>query len=530
MAPNLKKELLISVNPSTLEEVGQVEHTHPEDVPNIVQRARDAMPAWRDKGIDARIKIMKRAQDLLLKQSEEIAELISKEMGRPFSEALGVEVEAGVDLLYYYWKHAHRFLRNRRVWLHHPFFMLRKSTIHFQPLGVLTNITPWNWPLLIPLGVIGPALMSGNAMLFKPSEYTPLCGEHIRNLFVQAGVPEDIFINLHGGPEVGQALVFSDTEKVFFTGSTNVGQIVMEQGAPSLKKVVLELGGHDPAIVCEDADADIASSGILWGAMNNCGQNCNGIERVYVHETIADRFTELLVRKAEMLRVGDGMDEETDIGPLATELQFEKILSIVQHARKSGMEILTGGNPIEGKKGYFFEPTVIRCDPDQSRIVDEEVFGPVVFVQAVEDDAEAIRLANESQYGLAASVWTSNPKYGQKIAQQIEAGSVMVNDSVVSFGITEAGWTGIKKSGIGWMHGEKGLDEMVNMQFINIDSHFRSQNLWWFPYGPDLIHSLRKGMVLLFDRNPFKKLVTLPAILRHLAGFLLFNTRKSRKL
>ncbi|NQT27058.1 aldehyde dehydrogenase [candidate division KSB1 bacterium] len=530
MTPDSRTDMIVSINPSTLEEVGRVPHTHPEDVPDLVQKAREAYPAWRDKGIDARIEIMKRAQDLLLKQAEEIAELITLEMGRPFTEALTVEVEASVDLLYYDWKHAHRFLRNRRVWLHHPFFMLRKSYIHCQPLGVLTNITPWNWPLLIPLGVIGPALLSGNAMLFKPSEYTPLTGDRIRDLFIQAGVPEDIFINLHGSSEVGQALVFSDTEKVFFTGSTNVGQIVMEQGAPSLKKIVLELGGHDPAIVCEDADVDISSSGVLWGAMNNCGQNCNGIERVYMHENVADRFTDLLVEKTQKLRIGDGMDPDTDIGPLATELQFEKILSVVQHAQKSGMEILTGGNPIQDKKGYYFEPTVIRCDPSGPEIPDDEAFGPVVFVRSVQDDVEAIRLANDSQFGLAGSVWTSNSRHGQRIAQQIESGSVMVNDSVCSFGITEAGWTGIKKSGVGWMHGEKGLDEMVNMQFINIDTNSKSQNFWWFPYGPDVLKGIRVGMTLLFDRNWFKKLATLPAILCHLAGYLLINRKQSKKL
>lgn len=529
MQSDSQNEMLISRNPSTLAEVGRVPRTRPEDIPDLVRRARDAVPAWRDRGLDARIQIMKRAQDLLLQQSETVAELITLEMGRPFTEALAVEIEAGVDLLYYYWKHVHRFLRNRRVWLHHPFFMLRKSMIHFQPLGVLTNITPWNWPLLIPLGVIGPALLAGNAMLFKPSEYTPLTGERICDLFLQAGVPEDILINLHGGPDVGQAVVCSRTEKIFFTGSTQVGQIVMEQAAPSLKKVVLELGGHDPAIVCEDADADIASSGILWGAMNNCGQNCNGIERVYVHEHIADQFTDLLVNKTRKLRVGDGMDPNSDIGPLATEAQFQKILAIVQQAGASGMEILTGGKPIK-KKGYYFEPTVIRCDPHGPDIPDEEVFGPVVFVRPVCDDAEAIRLANDSQYGLAASVWTSRSRHGQRIAQQIESGSVMVNDSVVSFGITEAGWTGIKKSGVGWMHGEKGLDEMVNMQFINIDPHSGTQNFWWFPYGSEISDVLRAGMVLLFHRSGFKKLKALPAILRHLAGYLLINRKKSRKL
>ncbi len=521
---------LISVNPSTLDEAGHVPVTPVKQISDLAQQAREAYPAWRDIGIDARIKVIKNAQNLLLEDAENMAELITKEMGRPFIEALTLEVEAGIDLLYYYWKHAHNFLRDRRVWLHHPFFILRQSYVHFQPLGVLTNITPWNWPLLIPLGVIAPALLAGNAVLFKPSEYTPLVGDRIRDLFVQAGLPEKCFINIHGAAEAGKKLIASDTEKIFFTGSTHVGQKVMEQAASDLKKVVLELGGHDPAIVCEDADLDIASSGILWGAMNNCGQNCNGIERIYINHKIADTFTELLVNKTEKLRVGDGMDTNTDIGPLSSELQYKKLKRIIKHARHQGMEILTGGNPIDTKQGFFFEPTVIQCPEHMTNIPDEEIFGPVVFLKTVKDDTEAIQLANDSQFGLAASVWTSNMRHGKHIAGQIESGSVMINDSVVSFGITEAGWTGIKKSGVGWMHGEKGLDEMVNMQFINVDRQYHSQNFWWFPYGLDILKGIRKGMILLFHTNWFKKLATLPAILKHLSGYLLIDRKKSQKL
>ncbi|HDQ44932.1 MAG TPA: aldehyde dehydrogenase family protein [bacterium] len=526
----IESERLVSLNPATLEPVGSVALTDPADLPGRVRQARSAFPAWREAGLDARIRIIRRAEELLCAQAEEIARLITLEMGRPFAEAFTTEVEASIDLLYYYWKHAHKFLRDRRVPLHSVFFKTRKSFIHFQALGVVANITPWNWPLLIPLGVIVPALLAGNAVLFKPSEYTPLVGEKIREVFIRAGVPEDILINVHGGAEAGRAASASGVEKVFFTGSTAVGQAVMAQAAALLTKVVLELGGNDPAVVLDDADVEIASSGILWGGFNNCGQNCNAVERVFVHRRIYDRFVSRLVEKSGCLRIGDGMDSGTDIGPLATGAQRDKINRIVRAARNSGMDILAGGNTLPDKKGNFFTPTLITCEGNGDVIPDEEVFGPILYLKPVRDDDEAVRLANASQFGLAASVWTSNLRRGERIARQLESGTVMINDAVVSFGMTEAGWTGIKKSGVGWMHGEKGLDEMVNMQYINADPLFHTQKMWWFPYSEKMVAAIRAGLVFLFSRNILKQAAAVPAVLKHFTGYLVLNRPKRDKL
>jgi acyl-CoA reductase-like NAD-dependent aldehyde dehydrogenase len=450
-------------------------------------------------------------------------------MGRPYAESFAVEVEAGIDLIGYYAKRATEFLKERRVPLHHVLFMRRDSRVHFQPLGVMGVICPWNWPLLIPLGTLVPALLAGNSVVFKPSELTPLVGEQIRACFIMAGIPESVFQIIHGDGHTGSALVKSSADKIFFTGSTGVGQKVMETAARMLKKAVLELGGSDPAIVCDDADTDYSASGIMWGGFSNCGQNCNSIERIFVHEKLFSDFLDRLVAKTRQLRIGDGLDEKTDMGPLASENQLKKIQNFILKAVHEGAVIETGGIAIPGKTGFFFEPTIISSKSPLKSLAGEEWFGPVVVVVPVQSDDEAIRYANDSVFGLAASVWTGNRKHGLRVARSLEAGSVMINDVLVSFGITEAGWTGVKKSGIGWVHGEKGLDEMVNIQYLNVDMQNKIQKIWWFPYGPDLIEALNAGMNFLFHRNPVNRIRALPGVLKHFTPYLILNSKRKGK-
>jgi len=304
----------------------------------------------------------------------------------------------------------------------------------------------------------------------------------------------------------------------------------MEEGAARLRKSVLEMGGSDPAIVCEDADIDIAASGIVWGAFSNCGQNCNGIERVYVHESVADALISRVVEKVQKLRPGEGMEASTDIGPLATEAQFKKIGRIVKQLRSQGGQVLTGGGPLEHRKGYFFEPTVVQLSSEANSFIDEEIFGPLVMITPVRDDDEAVALANRTQFGLASSVWTANRHHGYRIARRIEAGTVMINDCIVSFGMQEAGWTGVKKSGVGWVHGEKGLDEMVNIKFINYDPQMHMQKFWWFPYSGNVQQGMKAGLEFLYDKSLIRRLTAVPETLRHFWKYLLKNSRRREKL
>ena len=526
----MNNKYLSSLNPATLEEVGKVEATSSSQVNEIVKKAWSAFPKWRDMGLTKRTAILKKIQQQLLSRSEEFARLITIEMGKPIHESLGLEVHSCIDIIGYYVKNADTFLGERRVPLHHLLFIRRGSWLHCEPLGVLGVISPWNWPLLIPLNSIVPALLSGNAVVFKHSEWTPVLAEKMRNLFVENGVPEDVFQIIQGGAKQGKALVESPVAKIFFTGSTRVGKIIYNSAAQQLKKCVLEMGGSDAAIVCNEADVEYATSGILWGGFSNCGQNCNSIERVFVHQNIFDDFLEILVRKIKKVRIGSGEAEDSDIGPLASRQQFDKIKSIVEQSKKAGDTILTGGRPLKNKEGYFFQPTVILREASCIQEDMEEVFGPVVYLTSVSDDDEAVRLANKSKYGLAASVWTCQKKKGLQIARRLLTGTVMINDAIVSFGMAEAGWTGAKQSGIGWVHGEKGLDEMVNIKYLNYEPQNRIQKFWWFPYSKEMVTTFWSALQFLFSKSFVRKMANLLPVLKRISSYMLFNRRRSDKL
>jgi len=522
-------EKINSINPATLETVGQTEQTPPEKIEEIVLNAHKAFLRWRGSGLDKRSQIIKEAQQLLLAHKENISRLITLEMGRPINESLALEVSGAIDIMGYYAKRANKFLDDRKIPLHHMLFKRRKSYMYFEPLGVLGIISPWNWPLLIPIGIIVPALLSGNTVIFKPSEFTPLTGQKIRDIFIEAGVPEHSFQIVQGGAAQGQALINAGIEKIFFTGSTGVGHNIFKQCACLLMKNVLEMGGSDPAIVCEDADLDITSSGLIWGGFCNCGQNCNSIEHIYLNEKIEARLITLLIEKTKQIRSGNGLDNDTDMGPLGNQAQLEKMEDFVKQAQEKGAKVLCGGKRIN-KKGYFFEPTLILWDKSIPQPVNKEIFGPIVLLTPVKDDDEAIALANHSTFGLASSIWTGSKNRGEKLSRRIEAGTVMINDVIVSFGIAEAGWTGIKNSGLGWVHGEKGLDEMVNIKYINRDPQSHTQKLWWFPYTTKMLESMKKGLDLLFSKSISKRIAAIPGVLKSFASYLFINRKKKDKM
>lgn len=524
-----KKEL-VSINPANGETVGTLAQTTVKEVSQKVKAANKVWHHWRTVGLQQRTEILKQAQHLLLEQSESVARLISAEMGRPFIESLVMEVEATIDLIDYYTGKSHKLLTDRSMSLHNLFFKRKSCYLHHQPLGVFAVISPWNWPLLIPMGTIIPALLAGNCIVFKHSEITPLVGRRIEELLCRAGIPKDVFQSVCGQGQTGQALIASDVAKIFFTGSTLVGRKVMQQAAASLKKCVLELGGNDPALVCEDADIDNSSSGIVWGALNNCGQNCNSIERVYVNKKIADDFIKLLINKTKVLRLGNGMNSNTDIGPLASEQQLNKIKTIVEQATKEGHKLLCGGEVAKSMNGYFFQPTLFLREARALHPLDQEIFGPVLFVTPVDDDEQAIQLANTSNFGLSASVWTQNIQNGRRIASDLACGNVMINDCIVSFGFAELSWSGVKQSGIGWVHGEKGLDEMVNIQYITIEKQSHIQKFWWFPYSSKMIRAIQAGLDFLFAPSLRKKIVAIPTLLQHFSGYFLKNSKKAEKL
>jgi succinate-semialdehyde dehydrogenase/glutarate-semialdehyde dehydrogenase len=472
---------LVSVDPSTLQELGRVPISTEEQIQQALAAARRAQPAWGALSFKARAQSILRAKRLLLERQEELCELLAREVGKPAFEALAGEVLPVANLMDYFARKSERLLSGERFTL--SVFRNKKSRIQYFPLGVVGIISPWNYPFSIPMGEVVMALMAGNAVLLKPSEYTPLAGVWIGELFRRAGLPEDVLQILSGDGAAGAALAGSAIDKIFFTGSVRTGRKVAEAAARRLLPCVLELGGKDAMIVCADAPFERTVNGALWGGFSNCGQACASVERLYVVEPIAERFIKALVEKTKALRVGGAGPPPNDIGPLNNAKQLGIVTDQVNDAIAQGAKVLTGGRPLAARPGYFFEPTILVNVTNSMRIMQEETFGPVLPIIVVKDEAEAVREANRSNYGLLASVWTRDTQRGQQIAAQVEAGTVIINDVLYTHAAAETPWFGVKESGLGVTHSKHGLREFARMKHINWDLLPMKTNPWWFPYS-----------------------------------------------
>jgi succinate-semialdehyde dehydrogenase/glutarate-semialdehyde dehydrogenase len=412
-----------------------------------------------------------------------------------------MELLPTVDALHWCAKAGPKILADEKVRMSQAFLMSKKGRFTYEPIGVVGVIAPWNYPWSIPFGEVAIALMAGNGVVLKPASLTPLLGEAIRRVFEKGGLPEGLIRVVHGGGAVGDALAKSSVGKVFFTGSVEVGRKVGEVCAQRLKGSVLELGGKDPMIVCADADLGNAVSGAVWGGFANAGQTCSGIERVYVEREIADRFVEGVAEEARRLRLGDPLQWETEIGPMTAASQYEIVVDLIEDAVASGATKLCGGpTEVAGLSGKFIAPTVLTGVTHEMRIMREEVFGPVLPIVVVEDDQEAIELANDSEFGLGASVWTKDRQKGERIARRIESGMVWVNDHSFSHGACQCAWGGVKNSGVGRSHSKFGFYECVNIK-MNAWEPGLTRDFWWHPYDRDLGEAVRASAKLLYGKG-----------------------------
>jgi succinate-semialdehyde dehydrogenase/glutarate-semialdehyde dehydrogenase len=487
---------IVSINPATLEELGRFSVASAAEVNGAVARARAAQPVWAALSYRNRARYILKARRALYDRQNEITGIISDETGKPSFEALSTEVFPVADLMSHFAAKTEKILRDERFTL--AVFRNKRSMITYEPLGVVGIISPWNFPFAIPMGEVVMALMAGNTVVLKPSEYTPLVADAIKRLMAAAGFPEGVFQVIQGDGSTGSALVGSAVDKIFFTGSVRTGRAIAESAAKRLMPVVLELGGKDPMIVCEDAPFERTVKGAVWGAFANCGQVCASVERLYVAEPIAEKFIAAVVDEVKKLRIGPPSGCTTDVGPLVNENQINIVTDHIADAVAKGARVLTGGRRREDLGGYFFEPTVLIDVDNTMKVMTEETFGPVLPIKVVKDEEEAIREANNSRYGLLASVWTSNNEKGRRLARKIEAGTVVINDAVYTHGAAQTPWFGVKESGLGTTHGKAGLFEFVKMKHINWDMLPIKSNFWWFPYTEKWQNRFKTMMKVLY--------------------------------
>jgi acyl-CoA reductase-like NAD-dependent aldehyde dehydrogenase len=518
-----------AVDPATGAAFAEVTLLDAPQAAEAVAAARQAFPAWAAAGFAERGRLLLRLRQAMVEEADAIAALIAHEQGKPAAEAHLVEIFPALAALKHLAHGAEDVLRDEPLPSEVPLFVHKEARLIRVPVGVVLVITPWNYPFSIALSGVATALAAGNTVVLKPAPATTLIGLRLGELCRKAGFPDGV-VNVVAADDAVAAGLVEDARlgKIVFTGSVATGKKVMAAAARNLTPVVLELGGKDPAIVCRDADLERAARGIVWGAFVNAGQTCASVERVYVEQPVAEAFIARVVEETRRLEVGDPAAAATDVGPLTMERQRRVVEEHVLDAVARGARVLVGGARIEGP-GWFYPPTVLTGVDHAMRIMREETFGPVLPIMAVASVDEALALANDSDYGLTASGWTRDPETARRLQEGLNAGVVTINDCLYSFGEPTAPWGGVKRSGIGRVHGLAGLLEMTQVKYVSRDTG-RGPMLWWYPYGPDFarvasaagpaLHGaslwsrLRHQARLLLSRR-FRSRVSLRALLQH---------------
>ncbi len=509
-------------NPASLSVVTEVTEASPEAVDEAVADAAAAQPAWAGRSIADRREVVDRFRDLLVDRRDQVAETISDENGKPPGEAIVGDVGPALSTAAYLVERGPAVLEESI-----PLGSLASvgdSTVVREPVGVIGVITPWNYPFGIPTAEILPALFAGNAVVLKPAEETIRSALALQDLLSEAGLPEDVLTVVPGrGRTTGQALADADIDHLSFTGSAEVGFALRDACESRGVSTCLELGGSDPAVVLGDADVDLTARGLTWARYANAGQSCGAPKRCFPVESIADELTAAIVDEVEALRVGGGDGGDYEVGPLISAEAVETIHSQVERSVDQGATVLTGGEPLDSE-GHFYAPTVLTDVTADMPVMTEETFGPVLPIMPVADAETGVDLANDTNYGLTGSVWTTNTDRGETLARQIDAGTVTVNDHLYTFSLHATPWGGPKDSGGDFSHGRWGLESVTEATHVHVApgtaslSSGRFNDLWWFPYEADFQDTLGDAMEVLYGTSAVRKLRKAPGVLRASMG------------
>ncbi len=488
-------------SPVTLESIGEFEAASPSEVRAAVDRARRVQREWATRSFEERAEVLWRLVDAFVERQDEIVELVMQETGKARNEAISMEVMAPCMQISHYAKRSRKYLATQHK---RPAGIMRfskKVTLHYQPLGVVGLITPWNGPVALAANPLAQALMAGNAVVHKPSEVTPFSAVLLQEMTEVAGFPRDLYQVVQGDGETGAALIEAGVDKVSFTGSVATGREVGAACGRNLIPVTLELGGKDAMIVCRDADLDRAADGAVRGSFFNSGHYCCGTERVYVPEAIYEPFVEKVVAQVQTLRQAE--TGASDVGAVFWDKQMEIIEQHMADARAKGAPVLVGGERDRSLSGYFFPPTVVVDVDHDMDLMGRETFGPIVAIQKVRDEEEALELANDSDYGLSGNVWSTDLERGASLAERMRTGSVSVNDIAVTYGIPEAPFGGVKESGVGQVNGEVGIRGYCHLHPGIVDTAKRAQG--GYPYTEQSAAGLRKMIKTVFGNRILRK-------------------------
>ena len=488
-------------NPATGGIVSTVPVLGPADLELMAAKAREAQPQWAAIGFAGRARVMRRAQKWILDNAERVLDTVVSETGKTYEDAQLADLGYTSVALGFWAKEAEGYLADERVpaW-NNPLMAGKKLVVRYEPHGLVGVIGPWNYPIANSFGDCIPALMAGNAVILKPSEVTPLSSGLMAEMMRECGLPEDVFAVATGDGATGAALI-EQVDCVMFTGSTRTGTAVMKAAAERLIPCYLELGGKDPMVVCADADVDRAANAAAFYSMNNAGQVCISVERCYVEEPVYDEFVSKVTEMVRGLRQGPATEPgAVEVGAVIFAPQLEIVREHVADAVDKGARVLTGGHG-HAERGRFYEPTVLVDVDHTMRIMREETFGPTLPIMRIKSAEEGIRLANDSEYGLQASVWTKDVERGEQLARRIEAGAVCVNDVQSNYMALKLPMGGWKTSGLGTRHGAGGIRKYCRTQSLLVTRFGPKRDPWMFPYTRRATMLLRRMFKTLYGRG-----------------------------